>query len=155
MMMVVWIVTTLQSILMKKIFSGWIKAARVNRLRHVKVLGWSGTIWYWRRRVHRIQIRISHSHCRWVWYVVNYSWRWARELATPSGVSCLNVACVWNFSLGSTCWKEVSKLRFVATVGSWRRCCQTIGVNARWGRAVWSYEQLICFREVSRRETCV
>lgn len=119
MVMVVGIISTLQSVLMKEILGRRIEATGVYRLRHVEIFSGSA-VRNGRRRVHGVEIGIRDSDSRWVWNVVDDRRRRAWYLTSPDRVRRLNVPRVRDFSLRPTCWEEVSQLRLVATVGSWR-----------------------------------
>lgn len=155
-MMVIGIISALQSVLMKEILGRWVKATRVNGLRHVKVLGRCGSIWNRRRRVHGIQIGIGGSDCRWISDVVHDGRRRTRQLSRRNRIRLLNVRGVADFPFGTTRREKISQLSLIAAIRSLsgsRNAC--VVVYTGWGSPIRSDQQLISFGEVTRRETRV
>lgn len=157
MMVIVWVIATLQSVLMKEILSRWIKSARVNRLRHVKIFGRRGSIRNGRRRIHRwIQVGVSDSDSCRIGNIIDNGWWCAWQLSRCRRIRRLNVRRARHFSLWSTCREKVAQLCLVTSIGSlcWRCCAARTVQGWRWS-SIWSHQKLIGFREVTWWETRV
>lgn len=150
------IISTLQSILVKEIFGWWVEATRVYWLCHVEILSGCGSVRNGRRRVHWIQVRVCHGYGCGIGNVVYNGWRWTRQLSRGNCIRRLSISRTGNFSLRSACRKKIAQLSFIATVGSLRgSAAAAVVVQSRGRRSIRCNKQLICFREVTRRETRV